>query len=201
MITYREAVEAFDAAIVTATSFLKRKNFLFPMLFVLKKGSLLNVRLKNESVINIDYADVQPTDAPDTIYKTIVAFKVENEQDRKAIQEVSTLVALTYKPDAIGIVMTCLYNEGVWTGTYIPMDRDPECVRGLHACFYIKDQKKPLLRTDLIMDKGKIESGVWKDADDDSPNFALYFSRGLWTPPHTTPTVLVPVLKNPYETA
>jgi len=195
-ITHYEIGLLIQRAVDNAKSYLKKTGYMFPTLFFLKKGKPVEIKYSHKSVIAIETDNYDEND-PEKIYRTVIGFKITDPEDDEAIFETARKFA--YKFDAIFLVISCLYNE--WS----PFDErvteelqsDPEAIKLLHTCYYLKQEKEGNMLMVPYINRGKLESEVPTLSDKkEKTKYDVTFTDYFWTPPLSK---IGPKIPNPFK--
>jgi hypothetical protein len=145
MINYAEATLNVGLAIDKLFRFMQKHGHHFPVLYVLNKGTPLNVdECTNSSVISSDSEDASDSHTSNHIYRSAMGFKNVGVEDERNIQLAADKVVELLNPDAIALVIACIYDEFDSTEE-IPdrLDNDPEAFKVIHSCVWVREDPEP----------------------------------------------------------
>jgi len=148
MITHARASLSMDWSIKNAQKSVTREGFLYPSLFLLNKGKPIITNYEHPSILHVDHDE--DTHNPNTVYKTIFLFKNITKEDENSINIVAKELTRKTNPDAVGLIMVVLYRE-LSVKEYKNLSKDyqagldPESMRAVHGCYYIKADKNPAM--------------------------------------------------------
>lgn len=145
MITHAEASFNLSLSIERMFQFMRKHGQHYPVLFALNKGDPLDVgSCLNESVINHDSEDKDPAHPATRVYRSAIGFRNYEEEDEANMQKAADRVARELNPDAIALVIACIYDE-FDEDEKLPeqLQLDPDAFNALHTCYWLREDPKP----------------------------------------------------------
>jgi hypothetical protein len=119
---------------------LERDIYFFPTLVIMHTEGMLSV----EEFLN-EYTCIVGTEyiaKNKYAYTTRVSLRITCAQEDLTVQELIRELVYLYQPDAIGYIAQCLYkSEGYRSTSTEELNRDPETIRVIHNCFFVKGDK------------------------------------------------------------
>jgi len=200
MLSHASASLSMDQSLGNARKFIAGEGYMYPSLFLLKKGGPIVTSYEHPSVLHIDSDD--DTGDPEKVYNTVVMFKNVKKEDEDAINLVARELAAKTCPDAVGLIMVVLYRQFTQQEhKKLPGDyqaaMDPDALRAVHGCYYVKGDRDPAMLLIPFLDR---TVGI-KD-EEDGPVSAIAgkkrditFVQSVWVYKDKT---LDPWLKYPY---
>lgn len=175
---------------------LEREHFIFPSLILMDRDHHVRVEdLKGDfqCILEVNYED-----PVSEIYVTRITMRNRNEEDDGEILRFIEEVTRKHQAEATGYFAQCLYKPMVRQEydslTTTSMNMDPDAIRVLHNCFFIKggNEKGYLMITPYTLKDSKevMEFQVTEYA----PKVATVFSKGWESPSFTLETRI----NNPY---
>jgi hypothetical protein len=95
----------------------------------------------------------------ENVFLTIVTFFCQAKKDTDNIQKIMDVIAITHKPDMMGIVISALFRSFTEKEReHLPKSvlEDPGAVRIIHSVFYTKDERKASLQNIPFVNRGKL---------------------------------------------
>lgn len=185
-ITHVEASFLFSLSMERMHKFMARYGRHYPVLFVLKKGEPVDLSfLQNESIVSVDAEEKNPGDTPDTIYRSAVGFKMEDDNDEVQVQAVADEIARSVDPDAMCLVIPCLYAEYEDENAKIPatLQDEPEAFTVLHVCYWLReDPTAYITQSPFHIEGSGTEETVEHDAaPENEVNYGVVVVSYPWT--------------------
>lgn len=168
MIEMHKVSDFLNVILERMKNFYMREGFCFPSLILLNHGSPIYLPgYEKETIVSIE-TDETPRF---NIYKTLIALRVSSDEDEAAVQVIADELVHQYNPDAIALIMQCLYKpKGNEKSNNL--QTDPDVVRVLHSCAY-NGSGKGIIRLIPYINKGKIKTAEEKKYD-------VLFSESGW---------------------
>jgi len=202
MLTHSEASLLMGLSLEKILAFMRRYGHHYPVLYALNRGSPADLRgIRNESVLNVDSEEREPTDAPDKVYRSLLGFKLQGEQDEKNIQAAADEVARTRNPDAIGLLMACLYAEYDDVNAKVPatLKDEPDAWKVLHLCYWTREDPMARITQAPFETDGEHATGEEIELASQPGNEVNYGVVAVAYPWTCEFGRLVPKIRNPYQ--
>jgi hypothetical protein len=145
-----------------AIKYLQETGGLYPALYFFNKDKPLKVELTDKEtklLINSEEDEIGMFN----IYATVQLCNNDSQQEA-VLNKLTKDIVKRYNPDAVGLILVALYKEytekeykKMSAGGSIALD--PESIRTIHSCFYVRGQKTANTRIIPILDR----SGDKKD--------------------------------------
>jgi hypothetical protein len=189
MITHAEATIKFEQLIRKSQSFIEDTGFLYPYIVLLKKGAPLQIKYTHPTIINIDTED----DIGDSnkVYATLVACKSTSKEDEEGLKDIAAKLTRIASPDAVGVALVVFFKE-VERKIYkkalknYQASTDPDAVKGLYACYYLRDEDRAVVKLVPFLDRGAIKSDLPEALNDEDGEVTrkrdLHFVEAPWFP-------------------
>ena len=185
MISHAEASIYFDALLSKTQEFIRNEGLVYPVMILLKKGEPFeNVVYEHPTITHIEAGDTDLKFKED-IYRLTVGIRMESADDDKALPKIAKdLVKLT-NAEAVGLIMGCVYRE-IPVGTN-PEEgdiyRDPESIRIINHCYYLKDDKHCYMRMIPYVNRGPVVSAGGVGEIGGTGPYEVLFINFPWIPP------------------
>lgn len=184
-ITHEEATFLLSLSMDKMFQFMRRYGHHYPVLYVLNKGAPLDLSaISNDSIISVDKEEKEPGDKPDHVYRTLIGFKLQNDADEVNVQDVADEIARTKNPDAIGLVMPCMYAEYEEKAA-VPdtLNDEPDACTLLHMCYWLKGESKARIMQAPFQTDGKYvttEDLDWASEEENAVNYGVVSVSYPW---------------------
>lgn len=184
-ITHPEASLLMSLSLEKMLNFTRRYGHHYPVLYAMKRGEPLDLEsVKNESVISHDYEDKSPDDKPDHIYRSALGFKMQEEKDESNIQSAADEIARTLDPDAIALLIPCMYAEYDNESTPVPatLQDEPDSCTILHLCYWLREDSKAAILMTPFQAEGHAEQADldWASEEENAVNYGVVSSTFPW---------------------
>lgn len=194
MLNHIEATLFFNQAIEKTKKMMLREGFIFPYIFVLKKSKDIELNFKDDIILDQATSSLDETD-PDAVHVGYLTLSGSEAGYVTDAQELMKNIVRTVDPDAIGICVPSLYNEGDADviSKLKSLSCDPESIRVIHAAFYVREDPKATMLIVPYVNHGELP------ADKQIPDERVYnvtFADFSWTRPLKK---IGPCVKNPYQ--
>lgn len=157
MISHIEASMFFDGLLTKLQQFVREEGFIYPVLILLKKGEPFEeIEYKNPTVLHIEKAD---SVFNGDIHRLNVSLRMETLEDDSNLPRIAKDLVRITNADAVGIVMGCVYREipvGKNTGDDGEIYRDPDSIRILNHCYYLKSDPNCYMRMIPYVNRGPV---------------------------------------------
>jgi hypothetical protein len=186
-----------------AIKYVTETGGLFPSLYLFKKGSPVETNLTEEETKSlVENPGVEICHSG--VYMTVELFDNNSHQAPTAQDLVKRIVARS-NPDAVGIMLIAHYKEFT-TKEYkklagnFNLAMDPEAIKVINACYYLREDKEPTMRVVPFLDRSGMEPD-FSSNDEGSiipvskPKRDIHFVNTPWIDKKDT---VEPWLKNPY---
>lgn len=186
MIRHIEASLVVSLSMERMFAFMKRYGHHYPVLYAINKGEPLDLSIiQNESIITVDSEDKADTDEPDKIYRSLVGFKLQGDEDEKNIQKVADEIVDKLNPDAVALVMACMYAEYDDPNAKIPdtLNDEPDACKVLHVCYWTREDPTARITQAPFETQGQVsEDGLaWASQEGNEVNYGLVAVCYPWT--------------------
>ena len=168
MVTHTEISLIMDSMINKSFKYIKETGGLFPSLYLFKKGSPLETNLtEKEATDLIEHAGEEVCKSG--VYMTIELFD-HNSHQNETVNPLVRGVVTRCKPDAVAIMLIAHYKEFTnkeykeLAGNF-NLAMDPEAIRVIHACYYIRGEKDPVMRVIPFIDRSGEEPDFKNEED------------------------------------
>jgi hypothetical protein len=201
-ITHEEASFILSLSMDKMYRFMRRYGHHYPVLYVLNRGEPLDLSgISNDSVLSIDKEEKEPDDKTEHIYRTLVGFKMQDDSDERNVQVVADEVARTNNPDAIGLIMPCMYAEYMDKDAVVPetLNDEPDACTVLHMCYWLRGESKAMITQSPFQTDGRRagkEDLEWASEDENAVNYGLVAMSYPWT---AETEALTPKIANPWR--
>ena len=160
MVTHTEISLVMDSMLNKAFRYIKETGGLFPSLYFFKKGGPAETNLTpDESRSLVENPGVEICESG--VYMTVELFDNNSHQAASAQTLVRKVVARC-NPGAVGIMLIAHYKEFTnkeykkLAGNF-NLAMDPESIRVINACYYIRGEKEPTMRIVPFLDRSGLE--------------------------------------------
>jgi len=167
-VTHAEMSLVMDSLINGAFRYIKETGGLFPSLYFFKKGGPVETHLtSDESRCLVENPGEEFCSSG--IYMTVELFDNNSHQEASAQTLVRNVVARC-NPDAVGIMLVAHYKQFTpqehkkLAGKY-NLALDPDAIRVIHACYYIRGVKDPAMRVIPFIDRSGEEPNFSVEQD------------------------------------
>jgi len=196
MLTHAQASHNAALCVEKMLAFMRRHGQHFPALYALNVGSPVDMAVAvNDSVLTQDHEDKSPGDPGHKIYRSAMGFQLRGEQDEANIQKAADQIALLLDPDAIALVIACMYAE-YEQGEKRPDDlnAEPEAFRIVHASYWLREDPQPMVTAVpyVLNEEGNSEHLEWNSMEENRVNYGLATAAYPWSrPPRKMKTMIV----------
>ena len=156
MVSHAEISLIMDSMLNKSFRYIQNTGGLFPALYLFKKGGPVETRLTTEESRNlIEHPGEEVCSSK--IYMTVELFD-HNSHQGEASQSLVRGVVARCKPDAVGIMLIAHYKEFTnkeyksLAGKF-NLAMDPDAIRVIHACYYIRGETTPGMRVIPFLDR------------------------------------------------
>lgn len=170
-----EVTSVLQMVISKTASRLRHSSSLVPMLYLLKKGSPMEVGADVPGIVDAQNQGTEPGDDKDTVYRSVIMLDFKGDLSETA-KLASRLVRL-HDPDSVTLIFKAYYNE-YKNNEPEDISLDPTSINVLYIICYIKGESKPILKLIPILDRGEKESVI---PGEDEPCRDVCFGDGAWT--------------------
>jgi hypothetical protein len=200
-ISHPEASLLMSLSLEKMMRFMRRYGHHYPVLYAVNRGEPMNLEdFKNESSISIDIEDKSPEDKDDHIYRSAIGFKMQVDADEQNIQRAADEIARTLNPDAIALLIPCLYAEYTDDDAPVPksLQDEPDSCTILHLCYWLRDSSRATIMMTPFQTEGHAERDDldWASEDENAINYGLVASTYPWA---KETDKLKPKILNPYR--
>lgn len=150
--------------------------------------------MNSESSINLDYLYNKYPTVIDVVYSgndlthlTVITFRYKDEFDDAAILEICREITFRFKPDAMGFISQCLYKpttvgEDILNVGSKGLRYDPEAIRVIHNCFFIKGEKNKgyVMSTPYILKDSSAEKSLDSFMFEDKKKYTVCSFEKPW---------------------
>ena len=197
MITHAEASFSVSMSVEKMFEFMRKHGHHYPVLYALNKGEPMDVSdCLNGSVISHDAEEKHLSHPEHRVYRAAIGFKNMEPEDEANIQKAADDLAKKLNPDAIALVIACIYDE-FDEGDNVPktLDADPEAFKVLHSCYWTREDPEPKVSMVpyVCMDN---EGSTPKDNTDEEVNCGVSSVAFPWL---TAPKKLGTKILDPYR--
>lgn len=161
MITHYEASCFFDRFLSRLQEFVAEEGFIYPTIILLKKKPFEEIEYEHPIVAQIKEG-THITDNIHGLYRLNIALNIHTPEDDNKIHGVCKDLVRMTNAEAAGIVMGCLYREVPITKDCSNGEiyRDPETIKVVSHCYYLKDDPQCYMRTIPYVDRGEMSTPV-----------------------------------------
>lgn len=186
MLEIYKVTDLLDVILERMKKFHQREGYCFPSLILLNHGDPIYMPgYEKDTIVSIETDELPRFN----IYKTMIALRVSNDKDENEIQTIANEIAKQYNPDAIALIMQCLYKSKTNKNeNSISLQTDPDVIRVVHSCAY-NGPEKGIIKLIPYINKGKIDTAIEK-------KFDILFSESAWELENDD---IKPRISNPYK--
>jgi len=200
MLTHTQASFSVGQCVEKMLAFMRRHGQHFPVLYALNKGKPIDVSAAvNDSVLTQDHEDKHAGDPAYRVYRSAMGFQLRGPEDEANIQKAADKLAKELDPDAVAIIIACLYAE-YDEGEKKPetLDAEPDAYKILHVCYWLREDPVPRVMTVpyAMNEEGQLESLEWNSMDENQTNYGVAAAVFAWSKP---PKKMKTQIMDPYR--
>lgn len=193
-ITHAEMSLIMDRIVSNSKSTVWGHGYTTPTVFFMRRGSVLIIG--EEEGVEECYEDESDTDPAFGIYRSMIGFRLSSNEDIDRMDKTIRKITARIRPDAVGMVMPCVYNEFPENnmGKKEELDKDPESIRILHTAYWLAEEPGAVMMITPYVSRGELKSYVPVGVDSAS-RYEVGFADYLWTRPNWK---VQPRFRNPW---